>query len=130
MNSAISKQKVARLKGKPKISTALKAYESSSMGIFQSIEEANNTSERLLRSEIKNSHGEFEKFDFDTEEYEINPKRKLRLVSRINPNAGHLRKSKSCFTVDEHVDETRCQKPVMKSPFMSNVDDEIKKRER
>lgn len=30
------------------------------MGIFQSIEEANNTSERLLRSEIKNSHGEFE----------------------------------------------------------------------
>lgn len=98
------------------------------MGIFQSIEEANNTSERLLRSEIKNSHGEFEKFDFDTEEYEINPKRKLRLVSRINPNAGHLRKSKSCFTVDEHVDETRCQKPVMKSPFMSKVDDEIKKK--
>lgn len=61
-----------------------------------------------MRFEIKNSYGEFEKFDFDIEEYEINFKRKLRLVSRINLNVGYLRKFKFCFIVDEYVDETRC----------------------
>ncbi|QHS72389.1 Sas4p [Saccharomyces paradoxus] len=97
------------------------------------MEGANNNSKRSLRSEVKNEHGEFDKFDFDTEEYEVNPKRKLRLVSRINPNAGHLRKARSCFLtpakiVGEHVDKTCCQKRVTKLPFMSNVDDEVKKK--
>ncbi|CAI4058408.1 hypothetical protein SKDZ_04G3950 [Saccharomyces kudriavzevii ZP591] len=101
---------------------------------MQLMEEAKNDSKRSLRSEAKNEHGEIEKFDFDTEEYEINPKRKLRLVSRINSNTRNLRKSKprlhiSAKAIDEHVKEMTAQHQVMKAPAnTTSVDDEIKEK--
>lgn len=108
---------------------------------MQPVEKAKNDSKRSLRSKAKNEHGEIEKFDFDTEEYEVNPKRKLRLVSRINPNAGHLRKAKPQLHITskiasgvphgEHAREAASQQPVLKSPAMvSNFVDEVEEKKK
>ncbi|EJS42346.1 sas4p [Saccharomyces arboricola H-6] len=106
---------------------------------MESLKEVENDSKRSLRSEAKNEHREIEKFDFDTQEYEVNPKRKLRLVSRVNPNTGHLTKAKSGLRISpkvvgvrahgEHVDEASSQQHVFKPPTkLTNVDDEIKEK--
>ena len=97
------------------------------------MEKSNNNSKRSLRSETKNEHSEIEKFDFDTEEYEINPKRKLRLVNRINPNAEQLKKVKCCVhssakVIADHIEEACCQPHVLQSSSMTTVDKEIEEK--